>query len=115
MKKVLLGLSLIIFAIGGTTVRAQNILEAEDENNLSNFYTRVMSSTRKAIPYPFLRQSDVIWETCIWRTIDFREKFNQFFYFPKGEDSLNNNQGRINLAYLIYLPTVSSRFSKTMS
>ena len=68
MKKVLLGLSLIIFAIGGTTVRAQNILEAEDENNLSNFYTRVMSSTRKAIPYPHLRQSDVIWETCIWRT-----------------------------------------------
>ena len=110
MKKVLLGLSLIIFAIGGTTVRAQNILEAEDENNLSNFYTRVMSSTRKAIPYPHLRQSDVIWETCIWRTIDFREKFNQFFYFPKGEDSLNNNQGRINLAYLIYRNAANGEF-----
>ena len=110
MKKVLLGLSLIIFAIGGTTVRAQNILEAEDENNLSNFYTRVMSSTRKAIPYPHLRQSDVIWETCIWRTIDFREKFNQFFYFPKGEDSLNNNPGRINLAYLIYRNAANGEF-----
>jgi gliding motility associated protien GldN len=102
MKKVLLGLSLIIFAFGGTTVRAQNIIEADDENNLTSFYTRTMSTSRKAIPYPSLRQSDVIWETCIWRTIDFREKFNQFFYFPKGEDSLNNNQGRINLAYLVY-------------
>ena len=110
MKKVLLGLSLIILAFGGTTVRAQNILEAEDENNLSNFYTRAMSTTRKAIPYPHLRQSDVIWETCIWRTIDFREKFNQFFYFPKGEDSLNNNQGRINLAYLIYRNAANGEF-----
>ena len=102
MKKVLFGLSLMLLTIAGMSVKAQNILSPDDENNLSNFYTRTMSSTRQAIPYPSLRESDVIWETCIWRDIDFREKFNQFFYFPKGEDSLNNNQGRINLAYLIY-------------
>ena len=110
MKKVLFGLSLIVLAFGGSVVRAQNILEPEDENNLSSFYTRTMSTSRKAIPYPSLRQTDVIWETCIWRTIDFREKFNQFFYFPKGEDSLNNNQGRINLAYLIYRNAANGEF-----
>ena len=110
MKKVLFGLSLIILAFGSVTVNAQNIIEAEDENNLTNFYTRTMSTSRQAIPYPSLRQSDVIWETCIWRTIDFREKFNQFFYFPKGEDSLNNNQGRINLAYLIYRNAANGEF-----
>jgi gliding motility associated protien GldN len=102
MKKVLLGLSLLLLTFAGMSVKAQNILSPDDENNLSNFYTRTMSTTRQAIPYPSLRESDVIWETCIWRDIDFREKFNQFFYFPKGEDSINNNQGRINLAYLIY-------------
>ena len=110
MKKVLFGLRLIVLAFGGSVVRAQNILEPEDENNLSSFYTRTMSTSRKAIPYPSLRQTDVIWETCIWRTIDFREKFNQFFYFPKGEDSLNNNQGRINLAYLIYRNAANGEF-----
>jgi gliding motility associated protien GldN len=110
MKKVLLGFSLMILALGGMTVNAQNILDPEDENNLSNFYERKITTTRKALPYPSLRESDVIWETCIWRTIDFREKFNQFFYFPKGEDSLNNNQGRINLAYLIYRSAANGEF-----
>ena len=110
MKKVLLGLSLMMLALGGMTVNAQNILDPEDENNLSNFYTRKITMSKKAIPYPALRESDVLWETCIWRTIDFREKFNQFFYFPKGEDSLNNNQGRINLAYLIYRSAANGEF-----
>ena len=110
MKKILFGLSLILLALGGTNVKAQNILSADDENNLSNFYTRTMVTTRQAIPYPSLRESDVIWSTCIWRTIDFREKFNQFFYLPKGEDSINNNQGRINLAYLIYRSAANGEF-----
>ncbi len=110
MKKVLFGLSIILLAFGGSNVKAQNILSAEDENNLSNFYTRTMVTTRQAIPYPSLRESDVVWSTVIWRTIDFREKFNQFFYFPKGEDSINNNQGRINLAYLIYRSAANGEF-----
>ncbi|MBR1835325.1 MAG: gliding motility protein GldN [Bacteroidales bacterium] len=110
MKKVLLGFSLMILALGGMTVSAQNILDPEDENNLANFYERKITTTRKALPYPSLRESDVMWETCIWRTIDFREKFNQFFYFPKGEDSINNNQGRINLAYLVYRSAANGEF-----
>ena len=100
----------MMLALGGMNVNAQNILDPEDENNLSNFYTRKITMSKKAIPYPALRESDVLWETCIWRTIDFREKFNQFFYFPKGEDSLNNNQGRINLAYLIYRSAANGEF-----
>ena len=52
MKKILFGLSLILLALGGTNVKAQNILSADDENNLSNCYTRTMVTTRQAIPYP---------------------------------------------------------------
>ena len=110
MKKIVFAFSIVLLSLGGMNVKAQNILNAEDENNLSNFYTRTMVTTRQAIPYPSLRESDVIWSTCIWRTIDFREKFNQFFYFPKGEDSINNNQGRINLAYLIYRSAANGEF-----
>jgi len=110
MKKLLFGFSLMILALGGMSVNAQNILSPEDETNLSNFYERKITTTRKALPYPSIRESDVLWETCIWRTIDFREKFNQFFYFPKGEDSIANNQGRINLAYLIYRSAANGEF-----
>ena len=110
MKKILLGLSLMILACGSMSVSAQNILDADEENNLGYFYKRTISASKQALPYPNLRESDVIWETCIWRTIDFREKFNQFFYFPKSMDSVNNNQGRINLAYLIYRTARSGEY-----
>ena len=101
MKKILFGLSLLVLTCGTINLRAQNYVTADDESNLSNFYKREISSTKKALPYPHLRESDVIWETCIWRTVDFREKFNQFFYFPKGTDTIENNQGRINLTWLL--------------
>ena len=110
MKKILFSISLMILAFGGMSVNAQNILEPEDENNLSYFYDRTMTTTKHAMPLQALRESDVIWETCIWRTIDFREKFNQFFYFPKSEDTLENNQGRVNLAYLIYRAARNGEF-----
>ena len=101
MKKILFGLSLLVLTCGTINLRAQIYVTADDESNLSNFYKREISSTKKALPHPHLRESDVIWETCIWRTVDFREKFNQFFYFPKGTDTIENNQGRINLTWLL--------------
>lgn len=102
MKKVLLGLSLIIFAVSTLTVNAQNIIDAEDDNNFDNFYSKSLAQTKSAMPYAHLRESDVIWESAIWRTIDFREKFNQFFYFPKETAKDGGSQKRINLANTIY-------------
>lgn len=109
MKKLLFCLSVAMFAIGTMQTNAQNIIDAEESHN-DNFYAKTLSKGKEAIPYQHLRESDVVWETCIWRTIDMREKFNQFFYFPKGEDSINNNQGRINLAYLIYRSAANGEF-----
>ncbi len=37
---------------------------------------------KKPIPYPTVRQADVMWSKRVWREIDFRQKFNQKFYFP---------------------------------
>ena len=125
MKKLLLGLCFAILAFGSLSVKAQNILDADDENNLGNFYQRKIAMTKQALPYPNVRESDVVWETCIWRTVDFREKFNQFFYFPKNDDNTEDeegrahnvnsmatggSQGRINLARLIYKAARAGEF-----
>ena len=100
MKKVLFCLGLFLMFAGICGTQAQSIIEAdESESNFNDFYKKDQVQGREAMPYAFLRESDVVWEHLVWRTIDFREKFNQFFYFPTDPD--NDNQGRINLANVI--------------
>lgn len=95
MKKILFCLGLFIFVVGTYTSNAQSVIDADDENNFTHFYAKTLTKQKRAMPYPYLRENDVVWETWIWRTIDFREKFNQFFYYPT--DQTKNTQGRISL------------------
>lgn len=37
---------------------------------------------KKPVPYTSLREADVAWEKRVWREVDFREKQNQFLYYP---------------------------------
>jgi len=34
------------------------------------------------VPYPFVREADVMWSKRIWRVLDLREKLNQPLYYP---------------------------------
>lgn len=100
MKRIALFFGLLLLAVGSSfTMQAQSVLDAEDDNNFNNFYSRTLTGQKKAMPYAYLRENDVVWETVIWRTIDMREKFNQFLYFPN--DQNKNTQGRINLCNTI--------------
>lgn len=51
---------------------------------------------RTLIPYPKVREADVMWQRRIWRTIDLREKMNQYLYYP-----FEANNGRLNLFAII--------------
>ena len=42
------------------------------------------------LPYPPIREADVMWARTYWRVIDFREKMNLFFYYPQGPDKSHN-------------------------
>lgn len=97
MKKVLFYVLAVLAYC--TTANAQSIIDADDQSNPNDFYTKVSTTGKKPMPYPPVRQSDVIWEKIVWREIDLNERFNQFFYFPT-EDS-SDTQGRINLVNLI--------------
>ena len=82
-----------------TATNAQSIIDGNDQRNPNDFYQKGIVVGKKAMPYPSVRENDVIWESVIWREIDFNEKFNQFFYFPK--DAEQSTQGRISLVNLI--------------
>ena len=97
MKKVLLSiLAMVALALASN---AQSVIDADDGRNPNDFYQKGIVVGKRAMPYPFLRESDVVWQTTIWRKIDFNESFNQFFYFPF--EAEKSNQGRINLINLV--------------
>lgn len=39
--------------------------------------------TKRVIPYPHLREADVMYKKRVWQVIDLEQKFNQPFYYPQ--------------------------------
>ena len=77
MKKLFLGfLTVILFHSFGA------FAQIVDEAPLDGLYEDEVLTNREPIPLPTIRKADVMWSKRVWREIDFRQKFNQKFYFP---------------------------------
>jgi gliding motility associated protien GldN len=55
---------------------------AQSPNVLDGAYVKETNLTKRVIPYPHLREADVMYKRRIWQEIDLRQKFNHPFYFP---------------------------------
>lgn len=71
----------------------------------NEIYTEKLVSEQSPTPYPYLRETDIVWSTNIWKTIDLNEAFNQFFYFPIDSFYV---EGRTNLANLLWNAIVAN-------
>lgn len=49
---------------------------------LDGAYIKENVRTKKVVPYPPVREADVLWSKRIWRSIDLREKANYSLYYP---------------------------------
>lgn len=78
MKKLIVGLITLSMMFSITSI-AQIINEAPIDGL---FAEESWSVNKKPIPYPPIRKADVMWQKRIWREIDFKQKFNQKFYYP---------------------------------
>ena len=77
MKKLFLALFAIMM-VGSFTAQSQIV----DDAPMDQLYEDEGLTEKVPVPYPYIRKADVMWSKRIWREIDFRQKFNQKFYFP---------------------------------
>jgi len=80
-----LGLSLLFASQG----------HAQSSNVLDGAYVKETNLTKRVIPYPYLREADVMYKRRIWQEIDLRQKFNHPFYFPL--DEIEDRQNLFNV------------------
>lgn len=69
----------LVLAIAGF-ISAQ--AQSGEQTALDGAYVRETNMTRKVIPYPSLREADVMWSKRVWVKIDLREKINHPLYYP---------------------------------
>lgn len=55
----------------------------DDEPTTNGIYAENSTGVKKPMPMPTIREADVMWKKTVWREIDFKQKMNQGFYFPK--------------------------------
>jgi gliding motility associated protien GldN len=80
MKKVLV---INVLALLSTLFPLNIFAQILDAKPRDGIYDKITLSKVEPIPYPYLREADIIWTKRIWRVVDLREKMNQPFYFPE--------------------------------
>ncbi len=88
MKQFLSICTLTVMFLGAFT----QVALAQSPNVLDGAYVKETNLTKRVVPYPHLREADVMYKRRIWQEIDLRQKFNHPFYFP-----LDPIQDRSNL------------------
>ncbi|MCI5055007.1 MAG: gliding motility protein GldN [Flavobacteriales bacterium] len=76
MKHLSFLLLLSLFAFLGHDTSAQ------ESNVLDGVYVKEHTPNRRVVPYPHLREGDVMWMKRIWREVDLKQKVNHPFYYP---------------------------------
>jgi len=77
MKNIIL--SILIFTM---LLSFDSIGQIIDDAPIDGLFATEEMYVKEPIPNPSIRRADVMWKKRVWREIDFRQKFNQKFYFP---------------------------------
>ena len=77
MKKIIL--SILIFTM---LFSFDSVGQIIDDAPIDGLFATEEMYEKEPIPNPSIRRADVMWKKRVWREIDFRQKFNQKFYFP---------------------------------
>ncbi len=77
MRKQLLIFGLICIFSAGSFVTSN-----AQEDVIDGLFEKQHVVNRSPVPYPSIREADVLWAKKVWRVIDLREKMNLPLYYP---------------------------------
>jgi gliding motility associated protien GldN len=80
MRRVTILLSGAVLLFTSFSSSAQD--QKKESLVLDGIYVRETIPQRIPIPYPHVREADMLWTKKIWRMIDLREKINHPLYYP---------------------------------
>ena len=72
-KFTLLAVAIFTFSFEG---------ESQVQNVLDGAYVKETNLTKRVIPYPYLREADVMYFKRIWQEMDLKQKINHPYYYP---------------------------------
>ena len=72
-KYTLLAIALITLSMEGN---------AQVQNVLDGAYVKETNLTKRVIPYPYLREADVMYFRRVWQEMDLKQKINHPYYYP---------------------------------
>lgn len=84
MKTLSMKIATVLILLIGLTVG----IESSAQTVLDGAYIKEHTQTKRVVPYPHIREADVMWSRRVWRVIDLREKINHPLYYP--EEPLND-------------------------
>jgi gliding motility associated protien GldN len=71
----------IVFLLIGTMMLAFTS-QVGAQDNLKEIYVREHIPHKRAVPYEYIREADVMWSKIIYRMVDLRQKQNLSLYYP---------------------------------
>ncbi|MBN2743182.1 MAG: gliding motility protein GldN [Marinilabiliaceae bacterium] len=83
MKKVffIMAMGLMMVSLSG---QAQGVQERDttESQRLNSLFEKNHVKNNRPIPFPYIREADVLWAKKIWRIVDLRERINLPLYYP---------------------------------
>lgn len=64
---------------------ASGTIEVQGQTVLDGAWIKEHNKTKKVVPYPYIREADVMWSRRVWQDIDLKEKMNLPLYYPLDE------------------------------
>jgi gliding motility associated protien GldN len=77
--------AIVVILLLPLTLCLGTVAKAQTQTVLDGAYVMEHNPTRRVVPYPHLRQADVMWRKRVWEMIDIRQKINHSLYFPLEE------------------------------